>query len=931
MIDAKEIGKQIAEDVANPPLPCYYPGGFKPPTKGHYAAAEFLAGKNYINQVNVLIGQGKREGYPISAQQSKAIWDLYLKANANPKIKVAVSQKNSPIGDLFTYFADLNHEGYVAGAQEEIEKGYFSVLKEKFPGRVREQVIEDQFVTGGERVSGTQTRELLDELKTTFDALRQEQKGTKEYTIKLNEYNNAYEAVKTMVPDAVIQKGLYDDFLRILGLNHPEPKSLQEDNNYNKEKNWVWLEEYKNKKQLNPMLFDGEKLDPQVKELLLKIATIFWDGLETDEPFEDVVLTGSSANYNYTNSSDVDLHIIIDFNKFKEPERMKKFFDMAKNNWNNTHDPKLGKHPIEIYVQDSNETHTSTGVYSVMNDEWEKKPEYESINIPDGNIKKKSKPFKEKINQLLKTGNKNPEKSIEQIKIIQERLKNFRQAGLDKNGEYSVENLAFKDLRNTGYLNKLNDLKNELIDKTISLNESFQENIQSLLNNFMSYACQELQIENPPTLEIRNEFGEEQPSFGAYVPSDHHIFINPSSRNIVDIYRTLAHELVHAKQNEMGMLTPNSGETGSDHENDANSIAGIIMRDYGKQNPKIYKIGVLNESKNDWKKTSWENEKGQKVTLPQLLDIIKDYPIIQAPIGKIKKIVIKKDTGGIESDRLNKADFKHPIIVVVDDQNNFKYILDGNHRANKAIDSNLKTIPTKLVNINKLPKKFQNVLDESETKTTVTCDNCGWTWKKKDGGKDLYVCHKCGNDNTPKNKLKEETEKNPKITRIYFDLDGVLAGFDDQFRKYNKEKLDFKEYIGKYGSSKAWDIINKGTDKYWSGMDWNPGGKELYDYVMKMAPQKNIEVWVLSSPGLDPNGDAKKGKNEWLNKHTNIPQNRRVYKQAKDKHTEAKPGYLLIDDMGKNVSEFINAGGTGIKNNPENSKESITKLHKFGL
>jgi hypothetical protein len=60
----------------------------------------------------------------------------------------------------------------------------------------------------------------------------------------------------------------------------------------------------------------------------------------------------------------------------------------------------------------------------------------------------------------------------------------------------------------------------------------------------------------------------------------------------------------------------------------------------GKQNPKIYKIGVLNESKNDWKKTSWENEKGQKVTLPQLLDIIKDYPIIQAPIGKIKKIVI---------------------------------------------------------------------------------------------------------------------------------------------------------------------------------------------------------------------------------------------------------------------------------------------------
>jgi len=772
MIDIKEIGRQIAEDVANPPLPCYYPGGFKPPTKGHFAAAEFLAGKNYINQVNVLIGHGQREGYPVSAQQSKAIWDLYLKANANPKIKVAIAQKNSPIGDLFTYFADLNHEGYVAGAQEEIEMGYFSKLKEKFPGRVREQVIEDQFVTDGERISGTETRELLNDLKATFDALRQEQKRTKEYTVKLNEYNNAYEAVKTMVPDAVVQKGLYDDFLRILGLNHPEPKSLQEDSNYNKEKNWVWLEEYKNKNQLNPMLFDGEKLDPQVKELLLKIATIFWDGLETNEPFEDVVLTGSSANYNYTNNSDVDLHIVIDFNKFKEPERMKKFFDMAKNNWNNAHNPKLGNHPIEIYVQDSNEKHTSTGVYSVMNDKWKKKPEYKSINIPDGNIKKKSRPFKEKINQLIKDGNKNPEKSIEQIKVIQERLKNFRQAGLDKNGEYSIENLAFKDLRNTGYLDKLNDLKNELIDKTISLNESTQNNIQSILDKFMPYVCQELQITQIPKVEIETTIGEEQPSFGGYHPDSHYISLNPSNRNIVDILRTLAHELVHAKQNEMGLLKPDSGDTGSDIENDANAIAGIIMRNYGKQNPDIYKIGVLNEAK--------------------------------------------------------------------------------------------------------------------------------------------------------------ET-KNPKITRIYFDMDGVLAGFDDQFRKYNKEGLDFKEYIGKYSSSKAWNIINNGKIKYWSEMDWNPGGKELYDYVIKMAPQKNIEVWVLSSPGLDPNGDAKKGKNEWLDKHTTIPQNRRVFKQAKDKHTEAKPGYLLIDDMGKNVSEFINAGGTGVKNNPENSKDSIVKLHKFGL
>jgi hypothetical protein len=174
-------------------------------------------------------------------------------------------------------------------------------------------------------------------------------------------------------------------------------------------------------------------------------------------------------------------------------------------------------------------------------------------------------------------------------------------------------------------------------------------------------------------------------------------------------------------------------------------------------------------------------------------------------------------------------------------------------------------------------------------------------------------------------------EEKQKITRIYFDLDGVLAGFDEKFRNSNKEGLDFKEYIGKYGSSKAWDIINKGKSEYWSSMDWNLGGKELYDYVTKIAEEKGIEVWILSSPGLDPNGDTTKGKNEWVDKHLNIPLNRRVYKQAKNKYTEAKPGYLLIDDMGKNVSEFIEAGGYGIKNNPENSIDSIKKLNKFGL
>ena len=761
-----EIGKLIGEEIAKKPEICWYPGGFKPPHKGHLAAAQQLASKPYITQVKVLIGQGERGG--ITAKQSKAIWDIYLKAQPNPKIVTEISQTKSPIRDLYRWFGDdLSREAYVAAAGKEADDlKYFEGLKEAFGDRVQEEIVDDQFVdSDGDRVSGTDFRATIAELRQRYLQVKNNPEDKK----ALNDYNTTYNYFKSLFPEAVIQKGYLDDIQRVLGINFPEPASLQEGSQPNpkNQPQWVWLE-YKNQNKLNPLIFGvDETVDPEVRELLLKVANYFWEGLEIPEPFEDVLLTGSSVNYNYTPTSDIDLHIVVDFDKFDNPELLKKYFDEAKLNWNRVHDLKLGKQNIEVYIQDNEDHPEYRGEYSLMNDKWLRRPSYVNIDIPDEEIEKKTKLFKQQIDKLEKTGKDNPEKAIELTNKIKERLKNFRQAGLDKDGEYSLENLAFKDLRNTGYLEKLSNLKNSFIDKTLSLVESVDKD--SLFEKFMAYACNELQIQNPPTFEVRYEYGEDQPSFGAYVPSKHHISVNPSNRNIVDVLRTLAHELVHAKQNEMGILQPDSGETGSEHENDANAIAGILMRDYGKQNPNIYNIGMLNEVK----------------------------------------------------------------------------------------------------------------------------------------------------------------EERPKVTRIYLDMDGVIAGFDDQFKKYNKEGYDFKEFIREYGANKAWDIINKGKEDFWAGMGWNPGGKQLYDSVVKLADEKGFEVWILSSPGLDPNGDAKRGKNKWLDKYTNIPQDRRVFKQAKDKHTEAKPGYMLIDDMGKNVSEFINAGGTGIKNNPEDSAEAIKKLYKF--
>ena len=109
--------------------------------------------------------------------------------------------------------------------------------------------------------------------------------------------------------------------------------------------------------------------------------------------------------------------------------------------------------------------------------------------------------------------------------------------------------------------------------------------------------------------------------------------------------------------------------------------------------------------------TSWEDN-GKKITLQQLLDVIKHYPVVQAPIEKVKKISLTLRSGGIEPDRVTNANIKYPIIIVVDDSGNYKSILDGNHRANKAIQNGSETIPAKLVNIKKLPPEFQDVLGE---------------------------------------------------------------------------------------------------------------------------------------------------------------------------------------------------------------------------
>jgi len=229
------------------------------------------------------------------------------------------------------------------------------------------------------------------------------------------------------------------------------------------------------KDELNPELWDeNKKLRDDVRERLLDIAEKFIKPtLGADAVIKDITFTGSLANYNYSDLSDIDLHIIIDFADInKDKEMVRKYFNAVKALWNSLHDIRIKGFEVEAYVQGADEPHTSTGVYSVQDDNWLKEPTQTEAEIDEDSISNKSDSLIDQIEQALKLMEEDsPKAALDRAESLMEKIKKLRKAGLETNGEYSVENLAFKTLRNTGYLKKLSDLKREAYDKLMSLDE----------------------------------------------------------------------------------------------------------------------------------------------------------------------------------------------------------------------------------------------------------------------------------------------------------------------------------------------------------------------------------------------------------------------------------------------------------------------------
>lgn len=228
--------------------------------------------------------------------------------------------------------------------------------------------------------------------------------------------------------------------------------------------------------ELNPEIwvFDGEnyKMKPEIREALLEIVEDYINFTNLDVDVEDVTLTGSLSNFNWSEFSDVDLHILVDF-PTDPSSLLKKYLDSRRIIWNSIRDVTVKDFDVEVYAQDTSEPHFASGVYSVLYDEWIVEPQQDDeVVIDTKKLLTKAKLWMDKIDRIEDDAKRvEPEEMFDRIEKLKKKMKKYRSSGLKDEGEYSYENLTFKFLRRNNYLKKINDVRNTLIDKTLTVEE----------------------------------------------------------------------------------------------------------------------------------------------------------------------------------------------------------------------------------------------------------------------------------------------------------------------------------------------------------------------------------------------------------------------------------------------------------------------------
>ena len=224
------------------------------------------------------------------------------------------------------------------------------------------------------------------------------------------------------------------------------------------------------------------KLDLRVRRALMDVSDDFWEtcNVRWVKP-KTVLLTGSICNYNWSEYSDVDVHVVVDFSEVHDNvEFVQEYFDEKKNEWNSEH-KKLNIYgfPIEMYVENVGAETVSGGVYDLWKNEWVKVPKHgriKPIMLNKYGIKQVASDVMTEIDDLC--DDFKDEEDLHRIEGIGDKasellqkIKAIRKVGLKKSGESSSGNIAYKVIKRSGYLDKLWKLSADVYDKINSINE----------------------------------------------------------------------------------------------------------------------------------------------------------------------------------------------------------------------------------------------------------------------------------------------------------------------------------------------------------------------------------------------------------------------------------------------------------------------------
>lgn len=247
---------------------------------------------------------------------------------------------------------------------------------------------------------------------------------------------------------------------------------------------------------LNPKFWKNNEFDKDVHAKLMNIADDFISD-DLKPLVDDIQLTGSLANFNYTKYSDLDVHILLEFDKVNEDvDLVKSSLDGKRFIWNLRHNVVIRGHEVELYYQDTNEPHIASGLFSLKDNAWIKEPQYNPPEIDEDDVYKKADNIVDSINRLVKLvdgdiSSNEAQELYDAGKRLKDKIVKMRRSGLKKYGEFAVENLAFKVLRNNNAIGDLIDAIHTSYDKIYSegtVNEDLMSIAKDLSNSMPKMA-----------------------------------------------------------------------------------------------------------------------------------------------------------------------------------------------------------------------------------------------------------------------------------------------------------------------------------------------------------------------------------------------------------------------------------------------------------